>query len=455
MGAGSPVWIDTDAAVRTALLWVGWGDHLHREGIRLEERLAGLGLTGDGSASRLLATAAAELWTAATVVRRAADAVVGGDASFDPGSAVDVARLLTTAAALATGPTDVVSSVFGDRGGTGTRELRTPYAVTGATPVERGRQLAARALADAADASRLRPDEFGLVRFDDDHYLVVLPGVVDLSAFSLGWDRHHRSVRDLDRAAIGSAGSTNVAHNPYARSVWRAMAQAEVPRGAEVLIVGHSFGADTALDLAADPGFNGPAGYRVTHVVAAGYFSGPQLPAVVPGTEVLVLQNRADLPVIAEAVGDAGVLDAAGAAIAVIGAVATLDPAGAVRHGARSLGHQLRVAGAAIGHVAGRADDAADLAAGLVAGDVGRARDGAVGLLTLEPGVRSPAPGRVVAVFHGGVAGAGHAPALYSEYLRAADDPAVTSFLAGMGAVVAGAAVGSGAMVAVDVSVPD
>ncbi|MDH5522015.1 MAG: hypothetical protein OEZ14_15940, partial [Acidimicrobiia bacterium] len=68
-----------------------------------------------------------------------------------------------------------------------------------------------------------------------------------------------------------------------------------VPAGAELLIVGHSYGADTALDLAADPAFAGR--YDVTHVVATGYFSQPQLPAVPADTRVLVVQNRHDIVV--------------------------------------------------------------------------------------------------------------------------------------------------------------
>lgn len=63
-----------------------------------------------------------------------------------------------------------------------------------------------------------------------------------------------------------------------------------------VLIVGHSFGAKTTLDLASDPDFNGGL-VNVTHVVAAGYHVGPQLTHVVNDTKVGVLQNTSDVVV--------------------------------------------------------------------------------------------------------------------------------------------------------------
>ena len=67
--------------------------------------------------------------------------------------------------------------------------------------------------------------------------------------------------------------------------VWDALRAAGVPAGSSLMIVGHSFGADTALDLAADREFNGGE-YTVTHVVAAGYYSQPQLASVAAETSV-------------------------------------------------------------------------------------------------------------------------------------------------------------------------
>ena len=84
--------------------------------------------------------------------------------------------------------------------------------------------------------------------------------------------------------------------------VWEALVEQGVPLGSQIVIVGHSFGSDTALDLASDPSFNGPQGFDVTHVVAAGYDSQPQLDDIPDRTNVLVLQNRDDVPVLVESV---------------------------------------------------------------------------------------------------------------------------------------------------------
>ena len=146
-----------------------------------------------------------------------------------------------------------------------------------------------------ADQTVLAHDEFCLVDHGRDHYTLVLPGVTDLSRPEQGWNRTHRSARDFDMAAVPSARSLGVGHNVYAQSVAAALAESGVPDGAKLVIIGHSFGADTALDLAADPEFAGR--YRVGHVVATGYFSQPQLGSVAPETRVLVVQNRHDLVV--------------------------------------------------------------------------------------------------------------------------------------------------------------
>lgn len=456
------VWIDTTAATAASRWWSRFGDDLHGEAFALEHLLSELALGEHNAVARHLTNAATELWTVSAVVRRAVDAVERGDGSFDLRDAGDLARLV---AGVGVGPPPShvdtatrrsASSAFGDRGETGDREIRSPYHSVGSSAVgswsaERGRHLVVRALADTGDARQIRPDEFGLVRLDNGRYVVVLPGVVDLSASSPGWDPHHRSVRDLDRAAFGSSRSTGVAGNPYARAVWDALVGARVPAGADVMVVGHSFGADTALDLAAEPGFNGPSGFHVTHVVAAGYHSSPQLTHVPAGTEVLVLQNFRDVPVIVEAVGASGVTEAAASSLAAIGAAATLDPVGAVRHQATSIRHQLGSMWSAATHAVDRADDLADIAVGVAAADPRRVSGGAAGLVTLERGVRTPAPGRVVSVFDGGGDGLGHAPSNYVSYLHEATDPAVVAFLASVDA--AGYAV-PGVALAVDVSVP-
>ena len=259
-------------------------------------------------------------WVTSAFARLVADRSERADGSFDPGRPDSVARLRSLAGATvqqslldACAPSWSAfsfSSIFGDRGETGDREVRSPYLTVGSSPTERGRNLLMRALADTGDERQIRVDEFEVVRLDNGKYVVVLPGVTDLSSPDLGWNADHRSARDLDQGAFGSSRSTSVDHNPYAGLVREGLTTAGVLAGADLLLVGHSYGADTALDLAADPGFNGPDGYRVTHVVAAAYHSGPQLRHVPASTDVLVLQNHRDVAVIVEAVGDAHVTDA-------------------------------------------------------------------------------------------------------------------------------------------------
>lgn len=211
---------------------------------------------------------------------------------------------LSTLAAEAAGVVETIVAadsrhVSGDQGGRFSSRI-VPFsgAAAGSAGVSL-RSPAARTVVAALDATAdetvLAHDEFGLVDHGGDRYTVVLPGVTDLSRPQQGWHPVHRSSRDFDMAALPSSRSSSVDDNPYARSVVRALPVVGVPVGADLLIVGHSFGADTALDLAADPAFTGR--YDVTHVVATGYFSQPQLPSVPPGTEVLVVQNNRDVVV--------------------------------------------------------------------------------------------------------------------------------------------------------------
>lgn len=167
----------------------------------------------------------------------------------------------------------------------------------------RARVAVADMLALTADPATIDVDEF-LVIDQGDRYTLVLPGVVDLSHPSAGLDPRHRSVRDFDSSALPSLSGAGVDTNPYAAMVMTSLSRPIdgrpplIPPGSTVAIVGHSFGADTALDLAADPRFNGDL-YTVSHVVAAGYHSEPQLPHVQSGTNVLVLENDWDAVVAA------------------------------------------------------------------------------------------------------------------------------------------------------------
>ena len=177
------------------------------------------------------------------------------------------------------------------------------FAVAGDDDVALGRNAITRSLEDTANGEQIQADEFQVIAHENGSYTVVLPGVTDLSNPNAGLSEHNRSVRDTDWAATRSAASASIEDNRYAQMVQDYIEQ-NVPPGSDLAIVGHSFGADTALDLAADPKFNG-RDYNVTHVVAAAYYSEPQLPHVQDGTEVLVLQNTRDIPVVVEEVGHA------------------------------------------------------------------------------------------------------------------------------------------------------
>ena len=301
-----------------------------------------------------------------------------------------------------------------------------------------GTATVASALELLRDSRTLAPDEFGVVALANGRTVVVLPGVTDLSRPDFGWNATHRSVRDVDEAAYGSLTSTSIGGNRYAQMVAAGLAEFGVDPGAELLLVGHSFGADTALDLAADPRFNGAGGYRVTHVVAAGYYSQPQLPYVPSETEVLVLQNDGDLAIALERFaeypaqfehhatdgwGDVWDGDAIGAVGALSGAA----------NAAVGFGGYLAEQAAETGPAAPLAD-----LPGIPWGDP-------------EPRVTTPAEHVVVARFDGPDAGFGHHPDNYVDYLEQLPDPAVAGFGAGL---VAAGYTGPGRVYAIDVSVP-
>lgn len=341
------------------------------------------------------------------------------------------------------------SGLTGDAGGTYDSEMRSPYTIFGDDDVERARALLSRALADTADPRQIRSDEFGIVHVGGDSYVVVLPGVTDLSGPDLGLG-DDRSVRDLDRFAIPSSRSTSVADNRYAHMVWEGIEASGVPHGANLLIVGHSFGSDTALDLAADDAFNGPDGFRVTHVVAAGYYSQPQLEHVPTSTEVLVLQNHRDAAVIAEGTGQSSAGATVESAIDHVDDLFSGDVAGALESGWQTLGHGLGTVIDTGDYVRDHRGDLADVWAGAATLDFERVAEGASGLVTLEPRVDVDG-NTILTVFEGGSEGAGHHPSNYVTHLQADGSGEMESFLA---SVAAAGYANSGTAVAVDISVP-
>jgi hypothetical protein len=327
----------------------------------------------------------------------------------------------------------------GDLGGTYEAESRGdwggPCPDGEPTPADVGSAAVIEALRLTANANTIAADEFAVVRLDNGGYLVVLPGVTDLSDPDWGLDDEHRSVRDLDQHALPSSTSTSVADNRYAQMVATGLAEFGVPIGSELMIVGHSFGADTALDLAADPIFNGAAGYSVTHVVAAGYYSDPQLPHVPDATEVLVLENANDTAVNLERLG--------------------YHPVAAVDHTADAWGEFWD--GDVFGGVADLLGAGSDVGQFLVeVGPLGPI----VGLPGVQPpssglvpkeGVSTPGPNQVMSVFDGGRQGAGHHQQNYVDYLATVAESALDEFAA---SVAAAGYAGPGEVFTIDVSVP-
>jgi hypothetical protein len=334
------------------------------------------------------------------------------------------------------------SGVDGDLGGTFGRELRMPYDLAAADHAEVGRQLVMRALQDTGAPGQIRKDEFELVLLSDRRYLVVLPGVIDLTRFQFGHDAKSNSVRDLDQSALRSSLGTSVGGNAYAQMVWESLLAQGGPLGSQLLIVGHSYGADTALDLAADSTFNGPDGFRVTHVVAAGYDSEAQMDDISDDTHVLVLQNRDDVPVLAEAVEHLYTRPLEDGR-EIVDSVGDLDVKGIAGGLLGAAWHAAEAASPAT-HIVSHVDD---VVGELRDGDLSGAAEDAV--LPI-PGVAQRRETHIDVVFDGGFEDFGHHQDRYVDYLASASDPLVVGFLASLGSSAAVA----GTAVAIDVSVP-
>lgn len=153
----------------------------------------------------------------------------------------------------------------------------------------------------------IRQDEIEIRDMGDGKYVIVLPGVTDLSeggpGAPLGWDAKNQwnSARDMHYARQSEMNSVNGSvngTNAYAFAVKQAMLAHGIPEGSQVMLVGHSFGAYTAAELATDPTFNasmGAGGYvDVTHVLGAGASAGFRMNELPDGTEGLLLNNAVD-----------------------------------------------------------------------------------------------------------------------------------------------------------------
>jgi hypothetical protein len=112
-------------------------------------------------------------------------------------------------------------------------------------------------------------------------YIVNLPGTDD-------WVGDPGDARDLGSNLRLVGGEDTV----YSRGIQEAMREAGVPPGADVMLVGHSQGGMTAVNLAADPDFRDD--YNVRHVVTAGAPTA-QVPHIPDSTQVLSLENTGDV----------------------------------------------------------------------------------------------------------------------------------------------------------------
>jgi hypothetical protein len=229
--------IDTDAASGLGLEWSASGTETTELQAEVERLLGGLEIgSTDRPATRSLATAGEQLWRIATAVLSAVDAAQVAD-HLDAAS-------LTAQLQIAAPPS--YSPIEGDLGDTFAVAVRAPYVIQGATDAAIGAQLVVKALLDTASNIAIRGDEFGIDQIGPNQYMLVLPGVTDLSRPDLGLSGVHRSPRDVDQSALRSFGNTSIDSNPYALSVVDAVRRAGVPAGAQIVIVGHSYGADTA-----------------------------------------------------------------------------------------------------------------------------------------------------------------------------------------------------------------
>jgi len=304
---------------------------------------------------------------------------------------------------------------------------------------ELGRATISRTIQDAAEETLIQEDEFEIIKHeyidgDGKHeYTIVLAGVADLSSngesltevgnrhLDIGLNPENYTVRDTDQFAITSSRNASVDDNRYAQMV-REYVLETLPEGANVMIVCHSYGANTALDLAGDPAFNNPAtGVNVTHVVSAAYYSQPQLSEVQGDTEVLVLQNTEDMVVVAEAV-------------ACTSEKAIAAPGNVFRQSKDTAGDFFDLNK----QVWGRDP------VGVFNNDVTRSvidpdlpswnelTPGAIGLF--DDGVTTPADNIVVARFRGGNEGYVHKQTNYTDFVNGSDavaiDPAIEAFYA-------------------------
>ena len=126
-------------------------------------------------------------------------------------------------------------------------------------------------------------------------YAVMLPGIETSLEHPLSND----TKRDLNAAMPARLFGTE--HDLYAQRVEQELQRLGVPVGAEVMLVGHSYGAIAAMNIASDTSFNATGtdashGYHVniTHVITGGAGLRDMLDAPPAHTKVLMTINRFD-----------------------------------------------------------------------------------------------------------------------------------------------------------------
>jgi pimeloyl-ACP methyl ester carboxylesterase len=173
--------------------------------------------------------------------------------------------------------------------------------------------LAEQVMRDLAGGSE---EEFRIMHVEGPppRMLVILPGVTDLTrsgyaaaagavaggalgAAYMGqdeWLGTEDNVRDGGYATVANGGGPNAYAEVVKDRVRDYMTANGLGSTTEVTLVGHSYGAMTAMDLAADPGFNGSTA-KVTHVIAAGGGQVHELDRIPDGTRAMVMSNRFDV----------------------------------------------------------------------------------------------------------------------------------------------------------------
>lgn len=202
----------------------------------------------------------------------------------------------------------------GDPGGTLETDPRLAWHTSGDSGSERGQNVMLQALEVMSNSNLIGPDEIGVIKLDNNNLIFIIPGVTDLSQYiewaqgdadsPVGYNREHQSLRDTDQVAAGSAIERGVDGNPLAQLIEQFCDSNGVPPGTKIAVIGHSFGSDTAFDLAADAEFGGGPGgggrYSVTDVIGFGYDNDSQYADITTDAHVLGVQNSNDLVVKAE-----------------------------------------------------------------------------------------------------------------------------------------------------------